>query len=96
MKRDQYEEDLIDQARIFYYSTCFKLKSRHFVANRFLSEVGPTHVTLKDSKGLSFPVRYNSTHLYIEMGGIEYCEPIKTHNQLLRHSAYGLFQLSNK
>jgi hypothetical protein len=77
MKKDQFKENLLDQARVFYYKCCDKCLVSPETLNKKSSEVDSEFIFLKSSKGDVAKVRYTTTHLFIKMGENEYTEQIK-------------------
>jgi len=88
MKKDPFNENLIDQARVFYMASCIKSKVKQILINRNLIDVSPDCITMRNSRGELVEVHYNTTHLSIEVNGVLYSRKIRlpmrsdTHNQL--------------
>lgn len=95
-ERDPYKENLMDQARIFYYNTCLKNKVCHSLVNRVLSEVESKFITLRNRTGFCLSVRYTSNHLYIEFDGKKYSEKIVTPDQIIKSKGFKSTQTLNK
>lgn len=90
MKRDQFKENLLDQARVFYYKCCDKILVSPSMLNKQSSEVGIEFIFLRDSKGDVAKVRYTRTHLFLTLGETVYTEqitdPISNYKQTIKKS----------
>ena len=77
MNKQLSEENLVDQARVFYLFSCIKGKVNTIFINRNLIDVGPDCITMRNRKGDLVEVRYNSTHLSIVLNGVQYSRKIR-------------------
>jgi len=77
MKKDPFEENLIDQARLFYISACIMGKVNQILINRNLIDISPDCITMRNSRGDIIEVRYDTTYLFIELNGFQYSRKIR-------------------
>ena len=77
MKKEQFEENLLCQAKVFYVKCCDSSLVSPTMLNKKSSEVDSEFIFLRSSKGDVAKVRYTLTHMFITMSEKEYTEQIK-------------------
>lgn len=77
MDKTPIEKRLLSQAIDLYYQTCFKnsIDPKPIIPES--SEVGLKSIFLNNLDSEVVRIRYNKTHLYFELDGVIYNEPIK-------------------
>jgi len=77
MEKSPFEKRILDQAIEFYKQVCIKCLVNPKTIDLDHSDVGLRNVFLNTSKSEVARIRYDRTHLYFELHGVVYDEPIK-------------------
>ena len=77
-------ENHIDLERVFYLNRCEKGKVKHFSIIQMASKIGSNCITLRISNDYFVEERCKMSHLFIEIGGIDCRENIKSSAKIFK------------
>jgi len=78
------ENNLLIQAKLFYFDSCEKAKINPILFNKNLCEVGLNIIYLRNSKGLEIKIRFTKSYFFVEINGHEYFKIIPYQESVVR------------